>query len=103
MSISLSDLTAKFQQRVQNKPSFGSKAKISIENVGAIMIDGTQDSIRVTNEDSEAAVTLKMSLDTLQKMQNGELNGMEAFFQGLLVVEGDQAVAMSLGDILDLQ
>lgn len=103
MSTTLQELTVKFQQRVQSKPGFGDKAKIQIENVGCITLDGTQETIRVTNDDSETAVTLRMSLDTLEKMQKGELNGMEAFFQGLLVVEGDQAVAMSLGDILDLE
>ena len=102
MVASLAELTAKFQERVENKPGFGSKAKIAITDMGNITLDGTNDVIRVTNDDTEADVTLRMSLDTLTKMQKGELNGMEAFFQGLLVVEGDQAIAMSLGNILDL-
>lgn len=103
MTTSLQELTMKFQQRVQSKPGFGSKAKILIEDVGCITLDGTHDTIKVTNDNSDTAVTLKMSLETLESMQKGELNGMEAFFQGLLVVEGDQAVAMSLGDVLDLE
>ena len=103
MSMSLQSLTAKFQERVQNKTPFHAKAKIVITEVGAIMIDGTSDPITITNNDGDADVTLSMNLDTLTQMQTGKINGMEAFFQGLLTVEGDQSVAMSLGDILDLQ
>lgn len=102
MAENITELTNKFRERVQGKPAFGKKAKIVLTELGAVMLDGTGPTVVVTNQDTAADVTLSMSVDTLKRMQNKELNGMEAFFQGLLTVEGDQAVAMSLADVLDL-
>ena len=96
----LAELTEQFALRVKGKESFGKTAKLAIEALGDVYIDATGSELVIDNRQADADVTLKMSLDTLMKMGTGELDGMSAFMQGLLQLEGDQSVAMSLGDIL---
>lgn len=96
----LTELTQQFALRVGSKAAFGKTAKLDLEELGAVYIDATGDNIVVDNRTEDADVTLKMSVDTLTKMGKGELDGMSAYMQGLLVLEGDQSVAMMLGDIL---
>ena len=96
----LAELTEQFSLRVKGKKSFGKTAKLAIEALGDVYIDATGSELVIDNRQADADVTLKMSLDTLMKMGTGELDGMSAFMQGLLQLEGDQSVAMSLGDIL---
>ena len=96
----LAELTEQFKERVGSKKSFGHTAKLDLENYGIVYIDGRGDKIQISNDNQDADVTLKMSVDTLDKMGTGELDGMSAFMQGLLVIEGDQSVAMMLGDVL---
>ena len=103
MEKSIVEITEKLRMHVANKRSFGKKAKIVITGLGAILLDATGEHIEVTNQDITADVTLTMNIDTLQRMQKKEINGMEAFFQGLLSVEGDQGIAMELGDILEAE
>lgn len=98
----LNEITEQFKERVTTKKPFGHTAKLVLEGEGAVFIDATDtdNAIVISNEDKDADCTLKMSMDTLEKMGTGELDGMNAFMQGLLVIEGDQNVAMMLGDIL---
>lgn len=98
--VTLAEITDQFKERAANKASFGGSAKLVLEGEGAIYVDARGDTIVVSNEDKEADVTMGLSLDTLERMGSGELDGVSAFMQGLITIEGDQTIAMKLGDIL---
>ncbi len=100
--LTLEQITTTLSDKLHDKKPFGHSVKFVLSDLGTVVLDGTGDSYIVSNEDSEADVTLTLTSDTLHKMQQGEMTGMDAFFQGLLSIEGDQSVALQLGEILRL-
>lgn len=55
-----------------------------------------------SGEHDDATVTLAMELATLEKVMNGELDGMAAFMQGKIRAEGDVMLATRLTDIFPI-
>ena len=54
----------------------------------------------MTEEDGEADTTIKVAWSDWQDMADGKLDGMTAFMQGKLRVEGDMGNAMQLQGVL---
>lgn len=76
----------------------GKKVKLDYGSEGAVMLDGVAN--RVTEEDGPADTTIKVNWDDWQDMASGKLDGMTAFMQGKLKVEGDMSNAMQLQGVL---
>jgi|SRR5687768_15299160 putative sterol carrier protein len=76
----------------------GKRIKIDFGPEGAIMLDGQAQ--KVTEEDGAADTTLKVSWADWQALASGQLDGMTAFMQGKLKVEGDMSNAMQLQGVL---
>ncbi|MGD0190556.1 MAG: SCP2 sterol-binding domain-containing protein [Rhizomicrobium sp.] len=79
----------------------GGTLKLDFGEPGSIYIDGKSSPNTVTDgADKSADCTITVSLETLEKMVKGELDGTSAFMQGKLRVAGDMGLAMKLGPIL---
>ncbi|HWH18546.1 MAG TPA: SCP2 sterol-binding domain-containing protein [Allosphingosinicella sp.] len=76
----------------------GKRVKLDFGAEGAIMLDGQAN--QVTEEDGAADTTIKVSWEDWQALANGQLDGMTAFMQGKLKVEGDMSNAMQLQGVL---
>ena len=76
----------------------GKRVKFDFGGEGVAMLDGTAG--RATAEDGPADTTIKISWDDFQAMGDGKLDGMTAFMQGKLKVEGDMSAAMQLQGVL---
>jgi putative sterol carrier protein len=76
----------------------GRKVKLDYGSEGVVMLDGT--AARVSEEDGAADTTIKVSWEDWQAMASGQLDGMTAFMQGKLKVEGDMSNAMQLQGVL---
>ena len=76
----------------------GKKVKIDFGDKGVVMLDGQAQ--QVTEDDGDADTTIKVSWDDWQSMASGSLDGMTAFMQGKLRVEGDMSNAMQLQGVL---
>jgi putative sterol carrier protein len=63
-----------------------------------VMLDGAAKA--VTEEDGEADTTIKVAWSDWEDMAAGKLDGMTAFMQGKLKVEGDMSNAMQLQGVL---
>lgn len=76
----------------------GKRVKMDFGSEGAVMLDG------VTNEasagDGPADTTIKVDWADWEAMSSGQLDGMTAFMQGKLKVEGDMSNAMQLQSVL---
>ena len=94
-----SELVAKMQEAGAWLP--GKKIKIDFGgDDGAIMIDGTANSVSDIPSDANVAdTTIKVSWDDFQSLASGALDGMTAFMTGKLKVEGDMGNAMQLQGI----
>ena len=72
----------------------GKRVKIDFGGEGVVMLDGAAQ--QVTEEDGAADTTIKVSWADWQDLAEGKLDGMTAFMQGKLKVEGDMSNAMQL-------
>jgi putative sterol carrier protein len=76
----------------------GKKVKIDFGDEGAVMLDGVAN--QVTEIDGPADTTIKVAWADWIAMRDGQLDGMTAFMQGKLRVEGDMSAAMQLQGVL---
>ena len=76
----------------------GKRVKLDFGSEGAVMLDGNAS--QVTEDDGAADTTIKVAWEDWQAMSEGKLDGMTAFMQGKLRVEGDMSAAMQLQGVL---
>ncbi|HST35011.1 MAG TPA: SCP2 sterol-binding domain-containing protein [Allosphingosinicella sp.] len=77
----------------------GKKVKLDFgSDEGVVMLDGVAS--QVTEDDGDADTTIKVAWQDWQDMSDGKLDGMTAFMQGKLRVEGDMSNAMQLQGVL---
>ena len=74
------------------------RVKLDFGSEGIVMLDGVAN--QVTEEDGPADTTIKVAWQDWQDMSDGKLDGMTAFMQGKLAVEGDMSNAMQLQGVL---
>ena len=72
----------------------GKRVKIDYGSEGVVMLDGAAN--QATEEDGQADTTIKVSWEDWEALASGQLDGMTAFMQGKLKVEGDMSNAMQL-------
>jgi putative sterol carrier protein len=76
----------------------GKKVKLDFGADGVVLLDGVAN--QVTEEDGPADTTVKVAWSDWEDMAAGKLDGMTAFMQGKLKVEGDMGNAMQLQGVL---
>jgi putative sterol carrier protein len=76
----------------------GKRVKLDFGGEGVVMLDGVAGA--VTEEDGAADTTIKVAWSDWEDMSEGRLDGMTAFMQGKLKVEGDMSNAMQLQGVL---
>jgi putative sterol carrier protein len=76
----------------------GKRVKLDFGDDGTVMLDGVAQN--VTEEDGAADTTIKVAWADWEAMSSGQLDGMTAFMQGKLKVEGDMGNAMQLQGVL---
>jgi putative sterol carrier protein len=76
----------------------GKRVKLDFGDDGVVMLDGIAQT--VTEEDGAADTTVKVAWADWEAMAAGQLDGMTAFMQGKLKVEGDMGNAMQLQGVL---
>ncbi|MGE0179090.1 MAG: SCP2 sterol-binding domain-containing protein [Sphingomonas sp.] len=91
-----SELAAKMGEAQAYLP--GKKVKLDFGAEGAVMLDGVNG--QVTEDAGDADTTIKVAWSDWQDMADGKLDGMTAFMQGKLQVEGDMSNAMQLQGVL---
>jgi len=89
----------KFAKQAANVSPIGAKIKFMLDDQ-ALLIDGTGDENKVSAEDAEADCTIITSLETLNKLQKGELNPMMAVMSGKIKIKGDMGLAMKLQSLI---
>jgi len=96
----IEEFTTGMGERLGLNSGLDATIKFVLNGGGIIFIDAKSSPNKVTNDDSPADVTLKMSLETLNKLRRKEINAMMAVMMGQIKVEGNVAAAMKLDKIL---
>lgn len=94
-----SQVIEQIQNQASNVEVLGATFKFVLDD-NPIFIDGTGEQNVVSNEDKDADCTIITSLETLQKLQRGELNPMMAVMGGKIKIKGDMGLAMKLQSLI---
>lgn len=98
--MSIESATTKIKEKVGEDCGLESSLKFDCGDDGVIFLDATVVPNVVNNDNSDAACTVKVALTDLDAMLSGDLDPMAAFSLGKLQLDGDMAVAMKLGNII---
>jgi putative sterol carrier protein len=98
--MSLQSITEAMRQKMGGDSGLGASLKFDCGADGIIVIDGSVVPNTISNEDRETDCTIGISMENLQAMLDGELNGVSAFMSGKIKVEGDMSVAMKLQSVV---
>lgn len=98
--MSLQQLTEGLRDRVGEDCGLGASVKWDFGDGTFLLLDASQVPNVVSNDDSDADCTLKISIDDFTAMIEGELDGTAAFMTGKLKIEGDMGIAMKLQGVL---
>ena len=93
--MSLESVTETLRAAIGSDSKVGKKIKFDLGDDGVVFVDAASSPSTVTNDDGDADATMVMALADLEAMLAGELDGMSAFMQGKLKIEGDMAAAMA--------
>jgi putative sterol carrier protein len=67
-----------------------------IDGAGKWKVDVQDGSVKVTEDEDDADVTITTSEETFEKITSGEQNATSAYMTGKLKVKGDMGAAMKL-------
>lgn len=98
--MNLEEHTQQLRARVGEDCGLGATLKLDLSPDGVIHIDAKKVPNVVSNDDAEAACTIKLSLATLDELTSGDLAPTTAFMSGKLTIDGDMGIALKLQDLL---
>ncbi len=96
--MALDDLKEKLKSRLAG---FNHTVKFDFEEDGMLFVDATTNDVTVTEEDKDAEVTLRSSLETFEKIVAGDQDPNIAFMMGKLKVSGSMGLALKLNSMLE--
>jgi putative sterol carrier protein len=98
--LTVADLTTMIREKVGETSGLNATAKIALDDGSAILIDGRSTPATVSNSDEPADVTLRMSLDTMNKLYRKEANATMLVMMGKIKIEGNMMLALQLDKVL---
>lgn len=89
------------RSRAALAPKLGYRVKFELGDDGVILFDGTEMPAVISAEDGEADATLRLSLESMEKLIQGALDPTLAYMTGKLKISGSMGVAMKLASMLE--
>ncbi len=96
--MSLEDIAEKLTTRLNG---FNHTMKVDFDGDGFVHVDATQNPPVASLEDKDAEVTLVTSIETFEKILNGQQDPNIAFMMGKLKVQGSMGLALKLNGMLE--
>ncbi len=87
--------------RLPEFAGFGYRVAFDLGDEGVVAVDGTVTPPVLEEEAGEAASTIRLSAENMEKLMNGALNPMMAYTLGKLKIEGSMGVAMKVASLLE--
>ncbi|MFZ6849713.1 SCP2 sterol-binding domain-containing protein [Undibacterium sp. RuRC25W] len=96
----LQTCTETIRAKVGDNSGLNATLKFDCGSDGVVFVDAVSAPNTVSNENTDAACTITISLKDLSALLNGELNPMNGFMMGKLKVAGDMGIAMRLQTVV---
>lgn len=97
--MSIEPIIEQMKTQAANAAPLGGTLKFVLDG-NAVYIDGSGDSNVVSGDDKDADTTITTSIETLMKLQSGDVNPMMAVMTGKVKIAGDMGLAMKLQSLL---
>lgn len=91
----------KIRQKFQYAGGINARILFDFADEGKLFIDATQSPPQMSLTDAEADVTFITSLETLEKILDGNQDPTLAFMMGKLKIRGSMGLAMKLNGVLE--
>ncbi len=98
--LTVDQLTVMIREKLATVSAFSASARLVFDEGGSIFISGKSTPGLVSNDELPAEVTLRLSLETLNKLYRRETNATTAVMSGKIKIEGNLMAAMQLDKIL---
>jgi putative sterol carrier protein len=92
----VAEFTDAVRERLGNNAGLDTTIKFVFDSGEVVFIDGRSVPNAVSNSDSPADVTLRLSVETLNQLYRKELNPMMGVMSGKIKIEGNPMAAMKL-------
>jgi putative sterol carrier protein len=100
--MSLESVTEQIRARLPDFAPLDARVKFVLDDGGGvILVDATEAPPTLAHEDGDAACTVRLSEDRLEKLLRGELSPTLAYTLGQIKVEGSLGLAMKLASMLE--
>jgi len=99
--LSRDNIVQGLRARLGDFTGFGYRVAFDLGDDGIVAVDGTQMPPVLEEDVGEAACTIRLSADNLEKLMAGNLNPMMAYTLGKLKIEGSMGVAMKVASLLE--
>jgi putative sterol carrier protein len=97
----LQSVTDKIKIKMEKARGLSARVKFDFGDEGIIHVDTTQSPPVISHVDEDADCTLACSLETFDKILNGDKDPNIAFMMGQLKVRGSMGLAMKLNSVLE--
>ena len=99
--MTLEDINRKLESNLATFAGLGYKVAFDLGEDGTLAIDGTGPQPTMTDATDDADCTIRISVENLAKLMDGELNPMIAYTLGKLKIDGSMGVAMKVAALLE--
>lgn len=101
MDARVETIISEMGQRLGANSGLGGTLKFDFGELGSVFLDGKSEPNAVSDGSGQTAdCTIRLSLDTFERIVARQLDPTSAFMQGKLRVSGDLGLAMKLSPIL---
>ena len=98
--MSIDTVKDSIRQKLAFAAGFNARVKFDFGDEGRIFVDTTQSPAVISDDNSDADVTLSCALATIEGILNGSQDPNIAFMMGKLKVSGSMGLAMKLNGLL---
>jgi putative sterol carrier protein len=100
--MTLQELTSRVADSVGADSGLDAVVKFKFGEDGVIRIDGLAKPNQVTNDDTEATITITLSRDNFERILDHELSPQKALMTGKMRLRGDMRIALRLNRVFGI-
>ncbi|MEH6402806.1 MAG: SCP2 sterol-binding domain-containing protein [Sneathiella sp.] len=97
----LEEITETMREKIGEDCGLGATLKFDFKGDGIIHVDAETVPNVVSNDDSDADCTIKLSIENFEKLAAGDLDPTTAFMMGKLKIDGNMGIAMKLQSVFN--